>query len=95
VTRRRRGKQYRVEDRKLVSLGERLRLESVGDLMSMLSAELPDPFTTADIARTSEVPRWLAQKMAYCLRKTEAARLVGKRGNALLYSSAEAIAEAA
>lgn len=86
--RRRRSKGYRVEDRKLTSLGKRLRLATLGDLLSMLSPQLPTPFTTADIAHTSEIPRWLAQKMAYCLRKTEAARTVGKRGNALLYCSA-------
>lgn len=86
--RRRRSKGYRVEDRKLTSLGKRLQLATVNDLLSMLSPQLPTPFTTADIARTSEVPRWLAQKMAYCLRKTEATRIVGKQGNALLYCGA-------
>lgn len=86
--RRRRSKGYRVEDRKLTSLGKRLHLATVDDLLAMLSPQLPTPFTTADLARTSEVPRWLAQKMAYCLRKTNATRIVGKQGNALLYCGA-------
>ena len=86
--RRRRSKGYRVEDRKLTSLGKRLQLATVDDLLAMLSPQLPTPFTTADLARTSEVPRWLAQKMAYCLRKTNATRIVGKQGNALLYCGA-------
>lgn len=84
---RRRSKGYRVEDRTLTSLGERLRLATADDLFSMLSPELPTHFTTADIARTSEIPRWLAQKMAYCLRKTDAVQIIGKQGNALLYCS--------
>ena len=90
VNRRRRGKQYRVQDRTLKVMGDRLQLSTTGDLLAMLSSELSDPFTTADVARTSGVPRWLAQKIAYCLRKTSAVEMVGKQGNALLYSRGNA-----
>jgi hypothetical protein len=51
-----------------------------------LPDDLDQQFTTADIARLSEIPRWLAQKMAYCLRQTGAITIAGKRGNAVLYT---------
>ncbi len=54
--------------------------------MQLLPENLPEQFTTADMARAAEIPRWLAQKMAYCLRRMEAITLSGKRRNALLYS---------
>lgn len=85
--RRRRGKDYRVEDRRLVNVVSRLRLKTVADLRALLPEGLIDPFSTEDLARTARMPRWLAQKMAYCLRTAEAIKLVGKRGNALLYSA--------
>ena len=78
-------KNYRVEDRQLRTVQDRLILRSTDDLSRMLPPDLPEPFTTADIARQAAIPRWLAQKMAYCLRKTSAVTVVGKTGNALLY----------
>ena len=76
---------YRVEDRRLIEIRERLTFRTATDLLRLLPASVPNPFTTADIARESDIPRWLAQKMAYCLRETGAAESVGKRGNAILY----------
>lgn len=55
------------------------------DLASLLPSGLADVFSTAEIAREAAMPRYLAQKMAYCLRKTGAIKIAGKRGNALLY----------
>ncbi|MCA9028419.1 MAG: hypothetical protein KDA86_24620 [Planctomycetaceae bacterium] len=83
--RRRRDKGYRVEDRRLTGITDRLELRTCRDLQALLPADLPQPFSTADIAKHAGVPRWLAQKAAYCLRMTSTARLVGKDGNTLLY----------
>ena len=83
--RRWRDKGYRVEDRYLVAITDRLTLRTSADLKDLLPADLPLPFSTADIARQAGIPRWLAQKAAYCLRKTGTARLDGKSGNTLLY----------
>ena len=47
---------------------------------------MSEPFTTADIASKADIPHWLAQKMAYCLRKMGAVATVGKQGNTLLYT---------
>ena len=51
-------------------------------------------FSTEDIARLAGIPRWLARKMAYCLRKTGATTIAGKRGNSVLYR-ADTVGEAA
>lgn len=91
ATRHRRGrKDYRVHDRSLLSIRSRVVLRTADDLLSLLPAGVPDPFTTEEIAREAGIPRWLAQKMAYCLRKTAAVATVGKRGNAHLYRATPA-----
>lgn len=83
--RRWRGKDYSVEDRLLRSVTSRYSLRTLDDLRALLPPDLSDPFTTAEIARMADIPRWLAQKMAYCLRKIGAIQCDGKRRNALLY----------
>ena len=85
-----RGKNYRVEDRRLSSVGESRELQTIDDLIGFLPSVLRDSkkiqtFTTADLAQEADIPRWLAQKMAYCLRKTGAATVEGKQGNAIVY----------
>jgi hypothetical protein len=80
-----RGKNYRVADRKLTSVEERYLLRVPEDLRKLLPVTLPQTFTTEDLAHCAGIPRWLAQKVAYCLRKTDAVQAAGKRGQALLY----------
>lgn len=79
------GKNYRVSDRKLTSVEERHVLKTVEDLRKLLPTTLPAEFTTEDLATCAGIPRWLAQKVAYCLRKTDAIQAAGKRGHAWLY----------
>lgn len=79
------GKNYRVADRKLTSVESRHVLRNVDDLRKLLPASLPLEFTTEDLAKCAGIPRWLAQKVAYCLRKTDAIQAAGKRGHAWLY----------
>lgn len=81
------SKGYRVEDRVLRCVHSRLRFRTAEDLLMLLPDGLPEPFSTEDLSRRADIPRWLAQKMAYCLRKTGAADVVAKRSNALLYRS--------
>lgn len=83
--RRRRGPDYKVSDRLLVGIQSTHRLRTAADLRKLLPAELPVEFTTADLAAEAGIPRWLAQKMAYCLRKTGAIVTCGKRAHAVLY----------
>ncbi|MBS0265895.1 MAG: hypothetical protein JSS02_28450 [Planctomycetes bacterium] len=81
-----RQKDYRVVDRKLIAVRSRHVFQSSADLSQLLPAGLEDSFTTADIARLAKIPRWLAQKMAYCLRRVGAITSTGKRRNSIVYS---------
>ncbi|MCA9013935.1 MAG: hypothetical protein KDA77_01265 [Planctomycetaceae bacterium] len=83
--RRWRGKDYRVQDRVLRSVEEQIELNTAADLLKLIPGKLPSPFHTRHLAEAAGVQRWLAQKMAYCLRNTGAIALVGKEKNALLY----------
>ena len=64
----------------------RRRIASAQDLVDLLPADRPDPFTTADIAAGYGRPRRLAQQAAYCLRKADGIAATGKTGNAVEYS---------
>lgn len=83
--RRRRNTDQIVEDQKLLSLDRVLRFRTAGDLLRLLPGDLPTPFHTANLAEGLNVSRRLAQRIAYCLRKTGAVNQVGKQGNAWLY----------
>ncbi len=85
VRRRRFGPDYRVEDRKLTKILSKHSLRTLSDLRALLPATLTTTFTTEDLAREAKIPRWIAQKMAYCLRKTGAIESAGKRGRSMLY----------
>src|SRR3989304_5547108 len=80
-----RRKGWSIADRRLVNIVASILLESPGDFLALLPPELPIPFTTLDLARALHQPRYLAQKMAYCLRAMGIVEVVGKRGNAWLY----------
>jgi hypothetical protein len=83
-----RAKDFSVADRRLVAVRSRHAFQTNADLCQLLPAGLADTFTTADIARQAKIPRWLAQKMAYCLRRTGAVTAAGKRRNAVVYAVA-------
>tara|TARA_R110002111_G_scaffold256979_3_gene324766 strand:- start:119136 stop:119813 length:678 start_codon:yes stop_codon:yes gene_type:complete len=87
--RHRRGKDYRVHDRVLRSVEDQIELNTAADLLALIPGKLPSPFHTKDLAKAAGIPRWLAQKMAYCLRNTGAIILAGKEKNALLYEIAD------
>lgn len=85
-SKRRFHRRYRVEDRVLLAVNERITLQRPADLGRLLPTGFPQgSFTTSELAEQNEIPRWLAQKAAYCLRKTGAAAVVGKKGNAIVY----------
>jgi hypothetical protein len=77
-----------VVSRQLNQVLEHRRIGSREDLYSLVHGPLPEAFSTADLADAMGQPRWLAQKLAYCLRESGAAELCGKDGNALLYRRA-------
>jgi hypothetical protein len=62
-----------------------VRVASVGDLRTLLPPDLPEPFTTADLARSLGRPRLLAQRMAYCLAKAGAIVPIGRTAAGVRY----------
>jgi hypothetical protein len=80
---RRRG--WVIEERRLLDVVDRRLFETPADLASLIPSGLAEPWTTADLAAAIGQPRWLARKMAYCLRKMGVVEAVGKQGNAILY----------
>jgi hypothetical protein len=74
-----------VEKRLITVLGHEL-YEGPAQMLKMLPADLPEAFTTANLADKLAIPRRLAQKMAYCLREMGAIHQIGKQCRANLYS---------
>jgi hypothetical protein len=73
------------DQRRLVSVLESRVFTSPADLLALLPAALPEPFTTADLAEAIGERRRLAQKIAYALRRMDALVVTGKSGRANLY----------
>jgi hypothetical protein len=81
---RRRG--WVTQERRLLQVvGQRL-FRTPADMGALVPPTLPQPFTTLELATAIARPRWLAQKMAYCLRAMGVIEPAGKRGNAILYT---------
>lgn len=78
-------RKHSVQDRCLVEVQETISISSVEDLWKCLDVELPKVFTTADLAKASKMPRWLAQKAAYCFREMNHIKVCGKQGNSIEY----------
>jgi hypothetical protein len=85
-----RRKGWVIHERRLLKVLDQHRCEVPADMMALLPPDLVEPFTTSDLAAAMARPRWLAQKMAYCLREMGAIDPVGKQGNAILYTRAAA-----
>jgi hypothetical protein len=83
--RRWRENDFIVEDQRLVRVHSMHRFASTSDLLALLPPTLPRPWHTGELAELAGVRRWIAQRIAYCLRHMQATREVGKRGNAKLY----------
>lgn len=83
--RRWRKNDFVIADQQLVSVGESLRFRRPACLRQLLPDELPREFDTGELAKLLETDRSTAQRMAYCLRETGAVKMIGKRGNALVY----------
>ena len=80
-----RRKGWTVVERRLIEVTDTLLLRHAEDLIGLLPDDLPETFTTADLAEKLGRPRRAAQQMAYCLRKVGAIVAVGKHGPAIEY----------
>jgi hypothetical protein len=83
--RRYRDDDHEIEDQHLVEVHGVHEFRRAADLCRLLPPELPKQFHTGHIAEGLSVERWVAQRMAYCLRNTGALKQVGKLGGAWLY----------
>jgi hypothetical protein len=83
----RRDNDHLVEDQHLVQILEVHQFRTAADLCRMLPHGLPRPFHTGQLAQGLSVERWIAQRMAYCLRHTGAIQQVGKLRGAWLYEN--------
>jgi hypothetical protein len=81
---RRRG-QFRVKDQTLLRVVGESVYRTTADLRGLLPATLPRDFGTAELAQSLDIERWVAQRIAWCLRKTGTATVHGKQGNSLRY----------
>ena len=80
------GPDFAVEDRVLRTVHSTHTFRTAKDLAGLIPKSLSSPFTSADLAVQAEIPRWLAQKMAYCLRKIGAIEATGKVKNSVQYA---------
>lgn len=80
-----RRKGWTVIERRLVEVLDQVVLARPSDLRSLLPAELPERFTTAELALALRRPRRVAQHLAYCLARTAVIEADGKRGHAIEY----------
>ncbi len=78
-------KKYSVAERVLIEVQQQVQLKSAADLWKALDIQPPEEFTTADLVAVSGMPRWLAQKAAWCFRRMEFFSVCGKQGNAIRY----------
>jgi hypothetical protein len=81
---------YQVEDQKLTAVRATHRFQTAGDLIRLVDCPLPRPFHSAHLAESLQVNRRVAQRIAYCFRRTGAVREMGKTGNTRLYEFAPA-----
>jgi hypothetical protein len=83
--RRRWQKKFVVEDQKLLEIHEAVQISTPADLQRLLAATPASPFHTGDLASSLQIQRWVAQRIAYVLRKVGAVETVGKQRGAWMY----------
>lgn len=86
--RRRRDNDFQILDRELLEIQETRAFACEQDLLDLLPVDLPAVFDTADLAKQLQVQRWMAQRIAYCLRNMGGLQVAGKRRNTMLYELA-------
>jgi hypothetical protein len=84
--RRRSERNYQIEDQQLTRIVATHAFATTDDLRRLLPRRLPRQFHTGDLATRLKAPRWIAQRIAYCLREMGAVEVVGKSGNAVMYA---------
>jgi hypothetical protein len=76
---------YQIEDQRLLAIEQRHALVEAVDLRGLLPTQPSAPFHTGELADVLSVARWVAQRIAFCLRECGAAKVIGKSRGALVY----------
>jgi hypothetical protein len=86
-----RRKEWITHERRLLHVMEEHFFENPEDMAFLIPANLPDMFTTADLANALNMSRRFARKMAYCLDRMNLLTRIGKRGNAKVYGRSKPV----
>ena len=76
-------------DRRLVDVVATRTIASMAELFAPLDGELPERFTTRDLAAAMRSSRRLAGQAAFCFREGGVSEACGRSGNALVYRRAQ------
>jgi hypothetical protein len=82
-----RRKGWITHERRLLDVTNEYNFTTPADMKTLLPEMLDTPFTTLNLATVLGQPRWLMQKMVYCLREMGVIEQVGKQGNSFLYQA--------
>lgn len=82
---RRRRRDFTRGERRLVSVLESKRFAVPRDMAGLIPESVEEPFTTSDIAKGCKLPRFMAQKMAYCLREMGAIVSLERKKSGIQY----------
>jgi hypothetical protein len=74
-----------IEDRKLISVSERMMFENKTDFLRVMPKDLPNPFSNRDLAKNLRIPISQSRKMTYSLRKIGTIEHVCKDRNQMLF----------
>ncbi len=84
-----RRKGWSIHDQRLLNVVSRVTFSNPSNFHALLPATLSKMFTSRDLAKALNLSLNKARKMAYCLRHMGAVQVVGKRGQALIYTLAQ------
>jgi hypothetical protein len=80
-----RRKGWVIADRRLLKVVGSSFFEYPRQLSLLLPDDLPEQFTTLDLAMKLDLPRWKAQKMVYCLKKLNQIIPIDKNRRSIVY----------
>jgi len=83
---RRRRRDFVREERRLVSVIDSQRFVQPRDMAKLIPESVGEPFTTSDMAKGCNLPRFMAQKMAYCLREMGAIVPLERKKSGIQYT---------
>lgn len=86
--RRRYPRDWQRLDRRLVDVVETIRIDAPADLLALLPRDVPEWFTTADLAAGARRSSRLAQRAAYCLERSGATVRGPRQGRFVSYGRA-------